>query len=95
MLSPRNKIEVVPGYTPREIDALDTLYDICNTEFTGRNDVHISFARAPGIDAWAQYYLIHEVKHVAYRAEIYCSFHMAYVIAMRLSTVWFAHKEMA
>lgn len=93
MLSPRNKIEVIPGYTPREIESLDTLYDLANAEFTERTDVHVSFARAPGIAAWARYYLIHEVKLIAYREKIYCSFHMAYVIAIRLSTVWFAHKE--
>lgn len=94
MLSPRNKIEVCT-YTDREIEHVDTLYEICNAEFNSRTDVHSSFKSAKGAASWARYYLLHEVRNIATRDDIYCSYHMAFVVASKIAEVWFNLREVA
>jgi hypothetical protein len=92
MLSPRNQIEV-PGLHWKEIESVDILFDLCDVEFKSRVDVHNSFREAKGTKSWARYYLLHEVRKVAARESIYCSYHMAFVTATKLSQMWFKQKE--
>jgi len=91
-LSPRNQIEV-PHMMPTEIGMVDTLYEICDAEFNSRADVHHSFAACKGAKSWTRYYLLHEVRKVAARESIMCSYHMAFVIATKISEIWFEQKE--
>jgi hypothetical protein len=94
MLSPRNQIEIVTLPKP-QVETVDTLYEICNAEFNSRQDIHSSFNSARGAASWARYVVLHEVRKVAKREEMYCSYHMAFVVASKLSEVWFAQKELA
>jgi len=94
MFSPRNKIEIVT-LPISAVEAVDTLFEVCDAEFSSRNDVHNSFQSARGAASWARYYLLHEVRKVAARDGIFCSYHMAFVVASKLSEVWFEQKEIA
>ncbi len=94
MFSPRNQIEVVT-LPAAQVEAVDTLFELCDAEFNARQDVHNSFAKARGVASWARYFLLHEVRHVAARNDIYCSYHMAFVVATKLSEIWFEQKELA
>lgn len=91
MLSPRNQIEVATMMAS-EIKIVDTLFDICDAEFNSRQDVHTSFASAQGESAWTRYYLLHQVRDVASREHLMCSYHLAYVVAKKLAEVWFSRK---
>lgn len=92
MLSPRNKIEVATSY-PYQVELVDTLYEICDAEFNSRADIHNSFKTAKGVASWTRYFLLHEVRHVAAKNDIYCSYHMAYVVAKRIAEVWFEQED--
>lgn len=94
MLSPRNKIEVATLHK-REIETVDNLFDLCDSEFNSRYDVHKSFESARGAASWARYFLLYEVRHVATNHDMFCSYHMAFVIATKLSEIWFEQKETA
>lgn len=93
MLSPRNQIEIVPGYGVDQVTIVDTLYEICDAEFTSRDDIHRSFRSARGAASWARYILLHEVRAVAVREDMFCSYHMAFVVASKLSEVWFSRER--
>lgn len=93
MLSPRNQIEIVPGYGTDQVEIVDTLYEICDAEFNSRADIHRSFASAKGAASWARYTLLHEVRAVADREAMFCSYHMAFVVASKLSKVWFSQES--
>lgn len=73
----------------------DTLFDICDAELNSRIDIHNSFDVARGEASWARYTLLHEVRKIADREGIYCSYHMAFVVASKLSEIWFEQKELA
>lgn len=92
--TPRNKIQAttLPGQL---MDDADTLFDICDAEFNSRRDIHEGFSRARGEASWARYTLLHEVRKVADRENIYCSYHMAFVVASKLAEIWFEQKETA
>lgn len=94
MLSPRNKLEITHFMTS-EIDTVDSLFDICDAEFNSSADVHRSFEYSRGAASWARYYLLHRVQDVARREGMFCSYHMAFIIATKLSEIWFAQKEPA
>lgn len=94
IITPRNKIEA-PGLHSDQLNIVDALFDLCDAEFNSRTDVHSSFNRAKGAASWARYYLLHEVRRVAERNELYCSYHMAFVVATKLSEIWFEQKETA
>lgn len=94
MFSPRNNIEIVTLPT-KEVETVDTLFELCDAEFNSRSDVHSSFQAARGAASWARYYLLHEVRKVAAREGIFCSYHMAFVVASKLSEIWFEQKEIA
>ena len=94
MFSPRNQIEIVTS-PPTEVETVDTLFELCDAEFNSRADIHASFKSARGAASWARYFLLHEVRHVAAREHIFCSYHMAYVVASKLSEIWFEQKETA
>lgn len=94
MLSPRNQIEVVTMFHS-QVQVVDTLFDICDSEFNSRQEVHTSFKNASSMEAWARYYLLHEVRNVAQRESLHCSYHMSFVIAKKLSELWFEHREMS
>ena len=93
MLSPRNKLEVT-HFMKSEIETADTLFEVCDAEFNSSAEVHKSFERARGAASWARYYLLHKVQDVARRDGIFCSYHTAYIIATKLSEIWFAQREM-
>lgn len=78
-----------------EAEVVDNLFDICDAEFNSSPEVHSSFERARGAASWARYYLLHKVQDVAHRDGMFCSYHMAYIIATKLSEIWFAQKETA
>ena len=92
MFSPRNHIELYHVMSS-EIDAVDTLFEICDAEFNSRKDVHDCFDRAIGLKSWARYYLSNEVKKVAQRENIMCSDHLSLIVATELAKVWFDCKE--
>ena len=94
MFSPRNKIETVT-MMKTEVEIVDSLFELCDAEFNSRSDVHNSFHSAHGAASWARYFLLHEVRKVAARENIFCSYHMAYVVASKLSEIWFEQKETA
>ena len=93
IITPRNRITISAGYGAQEVGYVDTLYEICDAEFSSRADVHNSFGSARGEASWARYYLLHEVRKIAIREDLYMSFHMAYVIAQRIAKDWFEQKE--
>lgn len=92
--TPRNGISAVT-LPSDHIESVDNLFDICDAEFNSRKDIHESFKQARGAASWARHFLLHEVRSVADREGIYCSYHMAYVIASKLSEIWFEQKELA
>ncbi len=94
ILSVRNQLEVT-HFMKSEIDTVDTLFEICDAEFNSSADVHASFARAKGAKSWTRYYLLHKVQDVAQREDMFCSFYMAYIIATKLSEIWFAQRAIA
>lgn len=93
MLSPRNGIELYHVMTC-EIDAVDTLFEICDAEFNSRKDVHDCFDRSIGLKSWARYYLSNEVEKVAKRENIMCSKHLAHIIATEIAGIWFEQNEL-
>ncbi len=94
MLSPRNQLEVT-HFMRSEVDTADNLFDICDAEFNSSASVHQSFGRATGAASWARYYLLHKVQYVAHREGMICSWYTAYIVAKRLSEIWFAQREPA
>lgn len=76
-----------------EIDAVDTLYEICDAEFNSRKDIHDSFERAAGLKSWARYYLLHEVKKIAKRDGIMCSEYLAHRVAGAIAEMWFERQD--
>ena len=95
MITPRNKIQISVGYSSAEIEFTDSLYEICDAEFNSRKDVYYSFSTARGADSWARYYLVHEVRKIALRENLYVSFHVAHMISKKISDEWFTQKEFA
>ena len=95
VMTPRNKIIIAAGYGCKEIEFADSLYEICDAEFSSRKDIHTSFATAKGAASWSRYYLLHEVRKVAMRENIYASVHMSHMVANRLAQDWYEHKEVA
>ena len=93
MFTPRNNIEINSGYCDKEVAAIDTLYDICDAEFNSRIDVHNSIETASGENSWARYYLLHEVRKIAMRENLYVSYHMTYVVAKHIARDWYAQRE--
>lgn len=92
--TPRNKIQATTLPVQHWQDA-DTLFEICDAEFNGRKDIYNSFVQAKGSKSWARYTLLHEVRKIADREGIYCSYHMALVVAVKLSEIWFEQKDTA
>lgn len=94
MLSPRNKIEL-HHVMPSEVEAVDTLFEICDAEFNSRKDVHESFKNARGSKSWARYYLLHEINKIAIRESMVCSHHLTLIIANVIACIWFGCSEVA
>ena len=92
MYTPRNNIEAAT-LPLKDMLTVDNLFDICDAEFNSRREIHDSFAKSRGAASWARYYLLHEVRSVAAREEIYCNYHMAFVVATKISELWFEQKE--
>jgi hypothetical protein len=93
MLSPRNGIELYHAMTC-EIDAVDTLFEICDAEFNSRKDVHSNFENASSSKRWANNYILHEVQKIAAREHILCSRHLAQIIATEIAGIWFGQSEL-
>ena len=95
MLTPRNKIQLAIGYHSKEAEVADSVYEICDSEFNSRNDIHNSFLSAKGEASWARHYLLHEIRKVAIRENLYISVHVAHQIGLRIANDWFKQKEIA
>ncbi len=93
MITPRNKIRLAVGYDAKEIENTDSLFEICDAEFNSCAAIHHSFASAKGAASWARYYLLHEVRRVAMRENIYASYHIAHMVAVKIADIWFEQKE--
>ncbi len=94
MITKRNKIEIATLHK-EQIAAVDNLFDICDAEFNSCANVHKSFEHARSANNWSRYYLLHEVRRVADREEMFCSYHMAFVVSSRLAEIWFEQREIA
>jgi hypothetical protein len=92
VLSSRNGLDIT--YCMKsEIENADCLFEVCDAEFNSSAVVHSSFERATGAKSWTRYYLLHRVQDVAQRDGVFCSYHTAFIIATKLSELWFAQKE--
>lgn len=92
MFTPRNRIEV-HHFIPSEMEVVDTLYEICDTEFASRKDVHESFDKETSAAKWASQYLFREVRKVDVREDLVCSAHIVRIVSEELAKLWFSQKE--
>lgn len=76
-----------------ETETADYLFEVCDAEFNSSAEVHSSFGRAPSAKSWTRYYLLHRVQDVARRESVFCSYHTAFIVATKLSEIWFAQQE--
>lgn len=92
-LTPRNNIKIAVGYGNKEVEFADTLYEICDAEFNSRRDIHDSFTQVSGPNSWARYHLLHEVRKISIRENVYAGHHMTHMIAIKIAKDWFTQKE--
>jgi hypothetical protein len=88
MSTVRNDIDTT-NVIESEAEFLDTLYEICDAEFTSREDIHNSFVNARGQKSWANT-LRWEVQKIANRDGIQCGQYTAQKVADRIANDWFA-----
>jgi len=83
----RNGIDTT-NVMPNEVEILDSLYEICDAEFTSRIDIQTSFHQSRGQAAWANQ-LVWEVQKVARREGFQCSQFSAKKVADQIADDWF------
>jgi len=91
--TPRNGIEV-HYLMPSMMEAIDTLFEICDAEFNSRKDVHESFKKETSSKKWSTQFLFWEVRKIAAREDIICSAHIARIISDEISCIWHGQHEL-
>ena len=86
MSTVRNDIDTT-NVIPAEAEYIDTLYEICDAEFTSRQDIHESFVNARGERSWANS-LRWEVQKIARREGFSLGQYPCECVAKQIAQDW-------